>query len=125
MAFQDCAAVVEGLFPRLKMVPLDEDPFSAGEPVRFEDDAGEFSEEGLDTGNRCEIPEFWISRDTVLVQQVPCEGLRCLQAGQIPDSAQRRDSRRQESIHKAVAQGVPGADNGEVGAAFSGKSYRR
>ncbi len=72
----------EGLGPRLEMVPLDKDPFSAGQTVRFEDDAGEFITESLDALKGCKVSEARISRDAVFFEQISCERLRCLQAGQ-------------------------------------------
>ena len=113
MSLQDVAAVVEGLCPRLEMVPLDEDPLAAGQTVRFEDDAGEFIEEGLDAVRRMEIPETRVSGDAVFFEQVSCEGLRCFQTGQGPGRSHRRDSRCREGIHDAVAQGILGTDDGE------------
>ena len=75
-ALQDVAAVVEGLGPRLEMVPLDKDPFAARQAVRFEDDAGEF----IDRRPRCpsrdvKVSEARISRDAVFFEEISCEGL--------------------------------------------------
>ena len=106
--------MVEGLGPRLEMVPLDEDPFAARQTVRFEDDAGEFIAEGLDALKGREVSEARISGDAVFFEEVSCEGFRCFQAGQDPGRSHGRDSRRREFIHDAVAQGILGSDDGEL-----------
>jgi len=122
MTLQDVTAEVEGLFARPEMVPLDEDPLAAGQTVRFEDDAVEFIEEGLDAVRRMEIPEARVSGDSVFLEQVPCERLRRFQTGQGSGRSHGRDARSRESVYCAVAQRILGADDGEGDAGLAGES---
>ena len=113
VAFQDFPTGGEGLGPCLKMVPLDKDPFAAGQTVRFEDDAGELIKKFRDAAQRGKVSETRVPRDPVFIEEISGKGLRRFQPRQGLRRPHRRYSRRCERIHDAVAEGILGADDGK------------
>ena len=90
------------------MVSLDLHALAPGETVGFYNDAREFLQERLDPREGSERFKAGISGDMVFPDEVPCEGLRCLETGQFLLGPHGRDARRQECVYDPEMQRVLG-----------------